>query len=496
MYATWALLATYCALFLPVGVLLVRSLDRRTRLPLVITLPAVWVALEYFRAHFATGFSWYLLGHTQHDFLPVIQVADLGGVYAVTALVAAVNALLFELLYARGRFRTLFALAEPLRPSRSPRQALALQAAGVVALLAGALAYGGWRLSQNHFEAGPSVALVQGNLGLGLKNEAWSGEEGAKAASAAVKREAVTLSDISAPHRPRLIVWPETSWPDEWIELLGDKPRPAAVSGELARDAATRWQTNLLLGLNTVVAAPDGRVRCRYNSAVFVRDDGTYADRYDKIHCVPFGEYVPFRETLPFMNAFSPYDFDYSVRPGERLTRFPLEAYHFGVLICYEDTVSDFARLYALADGAAPAADFLLNTSNDGWFDGSAEHEQHLACCRFRAVEARRSVGRAVNMGVSAVIDPNGRVLAPQETERHGEARLWEVPAGAAELPVGRWAEFKKVPGVLVAAMPIDHRTSVYALAGDWLPWGCWLFLAGGLLAAFLSRRAARAAAN
>src|SRR5262249_31589315 len=89
MYATWALLATYCALFVPVGVLLVRRLDRTTRLPLVVTVPAVWAALELFRSHFLTGFSWYLLGHTQHDFLPVIQVSDLGGVYVVTALVAA-----------------------------------------------------------------------------------------------------------------------------------------------------------------------------------------------------------------------------------------------------------------------------------------------------------------------------------------------------------------------------------------------------------------------
>ncbi len=113
MYATWALLATYCALYLPAGVLLVRFLDRMTRLPLIVTVPVVWVALDFLRAHLATGFTWYMLGHAQHDFLPAIQVADLGGVYAVTVLVAAVNALLFEVLYARPWFRRLLVLPEP-----------------------------------------------------------------------------------------------------------------------------------------------------------------------------------------------------------------------------------------------------------------------------------------------------------------------------------------------------------------------------------------------
>jgi apolipoprotein N-acyltransferase len=308
-----------------------------------------------------------------------------------------------------------------------------------------------------------------------------------------MKRQAVDLSDLATPCRPNLIAWPETSWPDQWAEVAGDPPVPDPISVGFARQVAARWGTNLLLGLNTIVISPpDERVRERYNSAVLVRADGSPGGRYDKIHCVPFGEYVPFRETLPFMNAFSPYDFDYSVLPGRRLTRFPLGPYHFGVLICYEDSVSDLARRYTLPEGAEPAADFLLNTSNDGWFEGTAEHEQHLAICRFRAVEARRSVGRAVNMGVSAVIDPNGRVLAPQETGRRGEARLWEVPAGAADLPVGRWGEFKKVPGVLVADLPVDHRTSLYARAGDWLPWGCWLLVGAGLLTPLIRRRAAR----
>src|SRR4051812_10608400 len=100
MVYTWAMLATYCSLYFLVGVSLLRRLDRSIRLPLVVTVPAVWVGLEYFRSLFGGGFAWYFLGHTQHDYLAVIQVADLGGAYLVSLLVAAVNAWLFEFTYA------------------------------------------------------------------------------------------------------------------------------------------------------------------------------------------------------------------------------------------------------------------------------------------------------------------------------------------------------------------------------------------------------------
>jgi apolipoprotein N-acyltransferase len=496
MYATWAALATYCALYVPVGVLLVRRLDRTTRLPLVVTLPVVWTALEFPRSHLATGFSWYLLGHTQHDFLAVIQVTDLGGTYAVTALVAAVNAMLFEVLYARPWFRTAFALPEPARPTG--RRALLAQGVAVALLMGASLGYGEWRLRQNDFAPGPKVALVQSNLDLRLKNQAWSHEPGG--APAAMQRHQVWLTDVAVLRHPGLIVWPETSWPGDWGEVVEDgaaRPTPDADSLKLAKAVSEAWHTDLLLGLGTAVTSPERRVRARYNSAVLATADGRFGGRYDKIHRVPFGEYVPLRDWLPFMDWFSPYDFDYSIHPGEKLTRFRLGPYHYGALICYEDTVSYLARAYAVPDGDQPAADFLLNTSNDGWFDGTPEHAQHLAICRFRAIEARRSVGRSVNMGISAVVDPNGRVLAPQTAEQVGDVRLWELSPGASDLPASRWREFTKVPGVLIASLPIDHRVSPYARLGDWLPWTCWLILAAGLVVGLVrGRRQAAVAAN
>jgi apolipoprotein N-acyltransferase len=496
MYATWAVLALYCALYIPIGILLVRYLDRRTRLPLVLTLPAVWVALEFLRSHLATGFSWYLLGHTQHDVLPVIQVADLGGVYAVTALVAAVNALLFEVLYARRWFRGFFALPEPDRPTG--RRALLAQGVVVAGLLIGSLAYGEWRLRQNDFAEGPTVALVQSNLALRVKNDAWSNEPGG--AIGVMQREQIWLTNLAVIRHPQLVVWPETSWPDDWAEVLDERTgrlAPHEAGLKFMKSLSDAWHVDLLLGLNTVIVAPDDRILRRYNSALLATADGRPGGRYDKIHRVPFGEYIPLRDWLPFMAWFSPYNFDYSIRPGEGLTRFPLGGYRYGVLICYEDTVSYLAREYALPDGDQPAADFLLNTSNDGWFDGTPEHAQHLAVCRFRAIEARRSIARAVNMGISAVVDPNGRVLSPQRTSGIGDARLWELGPGARDLSAKYWDEFKAVPGVLVASVPIDRRVSLYARLGDWLPWGCWLVVGTGVVLALLrGRRGAAGAAN
>jgi apolipoprotein N-acyltransferase len=449
MYATWAMLATYCSLYVPVAIWLLRRLDRRTRWPMTLTVPLVWTALEFARAHLLTGFAWYFLGHSQHDLLPVIQIADLVGAYGVTFVVAAVNGLIFELLFTRSWFRRLLHL-----PGEG-RSSLAWQGVVVLFLVGATVAYGYVRLGQAAFATGPRVALIQGNLAQGVRNEVSSGQAGEDIVAIMVRHYA-HLSDEAARQQPDLIVWPETSCVEEWIE--SPPGQPTRDSQELADTLARRWKTSILLGLNSQVREPGRQLR-RYNSALLIRPDGQANGRYDKIHRVPFGEYVPLRDWFPWMNTFAPYDFDYSIQPGEGLTQFSLGAWHFGVLICYEDTDPNLARQYVVPGGEK--ADFLLNISNDGWFDGTSEHEEHLAICRFRAVEARRSVARAVNMGVSAVVDGDGRVVA---------------------LPGPDWGRSKKTASVLTATVPIDHRASLYAAWGDWLPWGCWLGVAAGLL--------------
>jgi apolipoprotein N-acyltransferase len=499
MHGTWVMLSVWCSLFVVSAVLLLRLLDRATPLPLVVTLPTVWVVLEYFRSFLLTGFSWYYLGHTQHEFLALIQVTDLGGAYTVSLLVAAVNAWCFEALARRGWFRSFFGL-----PDRPAPRGLAVQAVVVGVLVNVAVLYGLWRLGQEGAGDGPRVALLQGSIDQRLRNQATADVEGAHQARRTILAHygQLCLDAAAARPRPDLIVWPETSFPFNWLQLDDSVAAGRADPRDLkfvsdCRDYAlavgVRCKTDVLLGLNVeeLGLRDPGRAAGRqplrpvrrYCSALLVRPDGREAGRYDKIVRVPFGEYVPLRDVLPFMDLFAPYDYDYSIQPGKRFTRFALAKTHFGVLICNEDTNPFLARRYALADADGPAVDFLVNISNEGWFDDSSEHEEHLAAARFRAVECRRPMVRAVNMGISAVIDGNGRVLRPREEGGTKDVPFWQVGGGPVEsLPAAEWGEYKQVQGVLTAVLPLDGRTSLYALWGDWLPLACGAVAAAGLV--------------
>jgi len=447
MYVSWLGLAVFLPLFWVVGLALLRRLDRIPGVPLALSFPVVWVAMEYTRAHFPTGFDflahvgllqkvgfgWYFLGYAQHDFLPLVQLADLGGVYAVSAVVAAVNGVVADWVMRRG--------AKPIAAT-----------AGTAVVFAAAVGYGFVRLNHPAFETGPVVAAVQGSVPQFQKNT--------DGRSLGQVYAALHLRAVLADPRPDLVLWPETCFPAEWLAATGPAPPEFARQVAACRAAFARegWQVPVLLGLGCTEW--DAGELWKYNSALLLTAAGLEVGRYDKIHLVPFGEYVPFRGTFPWLQAFTPYEGDYSCRPGGRWTRFPVASadgrrFTFGCLICYEDSDPSLARRYAVPAGDEPAVSFLVNLSNDGWFDGTEEHEQHLAICRFRAVECRRSVVRAVNMGISAVIDPDGRVVA--------------------SLP-------KQVEGVVAAAVPIDGRGSVYARLGDWLPGACWVAILVGVI--------------
>ena len=453
MLAAWLALAAYCALYVLAAMSLLRRFQR-WNLPLTLTTPIVWVSLEYLRAHLFSGFAWFFLGHTQHDCLPLIQIADLGGVYAVSFLVAAINGFWVDVW--RVGLRS---------------QAVVLLTTAVVGLIGGAWCYGQWRLRQETDILGPRVTLLQTNVAQDIRNERSADAIREANAAEIMIRSTKDLTDavLARRDRPDLIVWPETSFADDWYEVVsgtpeGDLPHwlPQVLQTrrQLVADVARYSQAYVLLGLNTLRYGP-GMHLDRFNSALLVSPKGEVCGRYDKIHCVPFGEYIPFRETLPFMQVFSPYgDYDYSLTPGEKLTRFALKTakgvYTFGVLICYEDSDPLLARRYVVDGETGASVDFLVNISNDGWFRGTEEHELHLAICRFRAVEARRAVVRAVNMGISAVIDGSGRVIA---------------------LPAATWRESKKMAGWVTADLPLDRRESWYARVGDAFAVSCALIV-------------------
>ncbi len=476
MYASWIGLALVLPLFWVVGLDLIRRLDR-FEIPLWLSVPVVWVALEYARMHFPTGypflkplhlyqmigFGWYFLGYSQHAFLPLIQIADVGGVYGVSFLVAACNGLLAEWAFRSVAVQRWLRWGEPVPALRAPTlRSLRIGTAAVLVFLLGSLGYGFWALSHPAFSPGPRVAAIQGSVPQAEKN--------LKGQSLAKTYAGLHLQAMKLEPPADLIVWPETCFADDWFEIADD----TVPSEEFARIASKslknfsefRPGSPVLLGLNAYEWQANRE--WRYNSALLLDTLGRKVGRYDKMHLVPFGEYVPLKETFPFMSTFTPYKWDYSCRPGESWTRFPLTSsnrdYTFGCLICYEDSDPYLARQYVTEQ----PVDFLVNISNDGWFDGTEEHEQHLAICRFRAIEARRPIVRSVNMGISAVIDSDGRVVA---------------------LPGESWGGSKKMEGIVSAIVPIDTRPSWYARIGDWLPAACWMAIAlGCVLAQFRTR--------
>src|SRR5262249_7589550 len=154
--------------------------------------------------------------------------------------------------------------------------------------------------------------------------------------------------------------YPRHKLTDDYLRGLQAIQRPVLEVG-------SKYRTHILLGMNADSFTHDVTKPSylHFNTALLVRPDSTVGGRYDKIHRIPFGEYVPLRDWLPFLERFTPYDHDYSIRAGEALTRFALGDYHFGVLTCYEDTDPFLARQYGTEGKDGPAVDFLINQSND-----------------------------------------------------------------------------------------------------------------------------------
>jgi apolipoprotein N-acyltransferase len=482
MYASWLMLAVYCSLCQSAAIYFVRRLDR-VGVPLWLAVPIAWVSVEYFRSHFPSGFAWleplglrnpigfgwYLLGHTQHAFIPLIQLADLTGVYGLTFLVGMVNGLIYHIVTHFDSWRAWVRMpGEPLPVT--PRARLVVGGLFLFAVISGQ-----FKLSMHApFADGPQVALIQGNVPQDIKN---AGKE-------EMREHFHRLADQAA-HPPEgtpkadLVVWPETSYLVPWFDVaegvdlnslsIEDRRWYNRCRALDVREDMRDWRVPTLFGLTALERDQAGEL-WKYNSALLVDASGKPVGRYDKMHLVPFGEYVLFGETFPFMRTFTPYEGDYSCKPGTRWTRFPLtvgeRTYHFAGLICYEDSDATLARQYV--QPGAEGVDFFVNISNDGWFDGTEEHEQHLAIDRFRAVETRRSVVRAVNMGISAIVDPDGRVRA---------------------LPGADWASSKKVEGIVRGAVPIDSRETYYARFGDWLPILGWFILAAGFVRGWRLRK-------
>ncbi|QDT14369.1 apolipoprotein N-acyltransferase [Alienimonas californiensis] len=506
MYPAWLALSLYLGLYFPAFVLACRGLVHRVKVPFAVAVPVVWCGLELIRGRLMTGFGWNLLAHSQWDWTTLIQIADVGGAYLVGAVVALGNAALALLV--PGSVLNRLGLIPNDEPPPA-RFAPLWPAIGTACVLAGVLIYGTVRRAGAEFPAGPRVALVQTDHPSSLRSD----PEQADARFTSIRH----LSAAATPYRPDLVVWPESAFPyplfavqeDVSEEAFAAAATPVAppeyfrsnVGGVALASLAESAGAYLLTGTTAgEIADPDGDGPqparfTRYGSAAMAAPTGgrgadglargALMGRYDKRHRVVFGEYVP---NLPGLAKLTPF----TEQPGQQIgigegahaVAFRIDAlgtdpaegqprpsYTVAPLICYEDTVPHLVRdtVNALpANGAnkQTGPDVLAVLSNDGWFDDSAEQEQHLAVSLFRAVETRTPLVRAANTGVSAVIDGDGVPRTPNVfLDEQGQPVDLSALSNAA-LPDDRAC-------VLIADVPLDPRRSLYLWWGDWLAFLC-----------------------
>jgi apolipoprotein N-acyltransferase len=341
--------------------------------PAVWIAPALWVTLEWLRSWFFVGFPWATLGYSQYRHHALVQMAEVTGVYGVSALLVFFNAVAATVLAARGvRERRVF-------------PALVVLTALVVAVPL----VGEWRataLARRPPAGRLRVGIAQGNIEQDHKwDPAYQGETMTRYRD---------LTSAAAASRPDLVVWPETATPFFFQQ-----------AGPLRDDVlelAERHHVHILFGSPAVRQTRDGELE-ELNRAYLVSAEGHEVATYDKIQLVPFGEYVPFARILFFVERIV--EAVGRVAPGVVPTVFHLPTTDFGVLICYEGIFPALTRRFV-----AGGADFLVNITNDAWYGRTSAPYQHLAQVTFRAVENRVPLVRAANTGISAFIDPDGQI--------------------------------------------------------------------------------------
>lgn len=392
----------------------------------VFLLPAVWVAIEWIKAHAVTGFPWGNLGYTQTTFTPLAQIADVTGVYGVSWLVVLGNtALAAYFLAPRLRAGILFA----------------------VLLVGAGTLYGHFRLAAvERFQESASplaVGVVQGNVDQSRKWDPAFQQETLN------RYRELSLAAVVGVPRPELLVWPETAVPFFY-----------GVEEKLtAQVNATAGETGVpLLFGSPGVTWLNGRTRL-LNKAYLLDMGNRRLSSYAKQHLVPFGEYVPYQKVLFFVQRLVEAAGDFAA--GTDSTPIRLNGKSLGGLICYEGIFPDLSRK-AVERGATA----LVNITNDAWYGRTGAPYQLLQMARWRAIEFRVPLIRAANTGVSAIIDATGKILGNIPLEERGFL-VRTVHPFRTVTPYARWGDFFAWLCVLVAVCGIGYDILQRYFAGQ-----------------------------
>ena len=376
-------------------------------------------AVEWLRGHILTGFPWNAFGYTLTPAPVMMQSAALVGLWGLT-LAAFI----------------IFAAPAALVPAPAgARRGVLTFVALAAALLAAHLAYGALRLADaGEPGAGPAIRIVQPALD---QSEKWQAENDDE-----IVRRYLSLSREASPARSGLdgvaiLVWPESAFPF----LLTDRPEVLTAIADILPPGTT-----LITGAVRADEPPDASMQA-FNSVLVIDDQGAITAAYDKVHLVPFGEYLPFRPLVRSLGIRQliaiPEGFTFGAK---RLTLTVPGAAPFAPLICYEIIFPGAV----LATGPRPG--WMLNLTNDTWFGDTPGPYQHFLQGRVRAVEEGLPLVRAANSGISAIVDAHGRIVHSLE------------PGNA---------------GIIDGNIPEDAVFTLYTRTGDWLFFGLLVAAAG-----------------
>lgn len=389
----------------------------------LILVSVVWVGVELARAYI-TSFPWDLLGYAQVSNVPLTRIATATGVYGLSFVVALVN--------------TIFALGFLL--PRERRMSIALIAVlGAVALQSGAVVpYP--PVHPNHV-----ADLVQVNLPILPTN--WAPAFYDQTIAQLVQLSTESARTVPQSSSPSIIIWPESPAP-----FFTSDPKFQHWMFALAQDS----HAYLIIGSLGVSRGKKPDSSEVFNSAQLVEPDGSMGARYDKIHLVPFGEFVPFRHLLSFAESLT-HDIGDLSRGNERNV-LAIGDHKVGTFICYESIFPDEVRRFA-----QNGAELFVNLSDDGWYGDYGAPGQHLNMARMRAIENGRWLLRATNNGITASISPLGELVSTAS---------------------------RNVRTVLQAPYSFESRTTFYTRHGDWFAHACAIISVLALIMAALSGRA------
>jgi apolipoprotein N-acyltransferase len=438
-HAIWG---TYLSLYFGLFGLAFNFISKhRGILPSLIAAPFLWVALEYIRSHMGfMAFPWGLLSHSQYNYPRIIQIASLTGNYGVTFLVFVANAALAGLILLF--FKPAFSAYRP--------RSVSIYIATAAVLITSALLYGHLTITRPIVGKEIKVSVVQGNIG---QDKKWDPRH-----ANTIMETYARLTWEASKDRPHLIVWPEAA-----------TPRAITLDRRLygqVRDIVTTAGAYILLGSthhDKLRTKEPGAGGLKYANSAFLisPDKKEESKRYDKIRLLPFGEYLPMKDIIPWSHIGIPDPGSYFF--GQDFTVFDCQHSRFSSLICWETIFPDLARSFV-----RQGAQYLVNITNEAWFGKSAAPYQFLSMNVFRAVENRVYIIRCANTGVSCFIDPNGRIV-DRVRDKTGQDIF--------------------VQGVLSKTISVRESKTIYTQYGDWFAWLCILSSLGFVLRAFLKKR-------